>query len=79
MGTSSISSKGQVTIPVELRNLLELKPGDSVEFFHEDGRVFLRRKRSDITDSFGMFAPNKSVSLSDMEDAIAKGISDESD
>jgi antitoxin PrlF len=40
MPTSSITSKGQTTIPKEIRDHLHLKPGDRIEFVtDEDGRV----------------------------------------
>ena len=40
--SSTISSKGQVTIPIEVRHRLGLKEGDKVEFVQEEGRTFLR-------------------------------------
>lgn len=40
--TSSMSSKGQVTIPQEIRVRLGLRAGDRVEFVVEDGRTILR-------------------------------------
>jgi AbrB family looped-hinge helix DNA binding protein len=40
--TSTISSKGQVTVPIEVRHRLGLREGDRVEFVFEDGRTFLR-------------------------------------
>lgn len=40
--TSTISSKGQVTVPIEVRRRLGLKEGDRVEFGFEDGRIYLR-------------------------------------
>jgi AbrB family looped-hinge helix DNA binding protein len=39
---STISSKGQVTVPIEVRHRLGLKEGDRVEFVFEDGRTILR-------------------------------------
>ena len=46
MATSGIiSSKGQVTIPVEVRRRLGVKAGDSIEFAFEDGRTVLRPAR----------------------------------
>jgi AbrB family looped-hinge helix DNA binding protein len=46
MATSStISSKGQVTVPIEVRHRLGLKEGDRVEFVFEDGRTVLRPAR----------------------------------
>jgi AbrB family looped-hinge helix DNA binding protein len=40
--SSTISSKGQVTVPIEVRHRLGLKEGDRVEFVFEDGRTVLR-------------------------------------
>jgi AbrB family looped-hinge helix DNA binding protein len=42
-----ITSKGQVTIPVAIRNSMGLKPHTEVEFKIEDGRVILQTKTSD--------------------------------
>ena len=39
---STISSKGQVTIPIEVRHRLGLNEGDRVEFVFEEGRTYLR-------------------------------------
>ena len=40
--SSTISSKGQVTIPQEIRNRLGLRGGDRVEFVIEQGRTTIR-------------------------------------
>ena len=43
---STLTSKGQTTIPVEVRRHLRLKPGDKVEFvIDEQGNVHLRPVR----------------------------------
>ena len=39
-----VTSKGQVTIPKEIRDELGLQPGSQVEFVRENGRVVLRRR-----------------------------------
>ena len=46
MAKTKITSKGQVTIPKEVRERLGLRPGDELEFTEEDG-VFRLRKRVD--------------------------------
>jgi AbrB family looped-hinge helix DNA binding protein len=46
--SSRISSKGQVTVPIEVRRRLGLKEGDRLEFVFEDGRTFLRPGRSEV-------------------------------
>jgi len=44
--SSTISSKGQITVPQEVRKRLGLEPGDRVEFVLEEGRTVLRPARS---------------------------------
>lgn len=41
MELSRVSSKGQVTIPIDIRKRLNLKEGDKVVFYEENGRVFI--------------------------------------
>jgi AbrB family looped-hinge helix DNA binding protein len=43
--SSTISSKGQVTVPIEVRHRLGLKVGDRVEFVFEGDRTVLRPAR----------------------------------
>jgi len=45
--SSTISSKGQVTVPQEIRNRIGLSAGDHVEFVVENGNVLFRPLRSD--------------------------------
>ena len=45
--SSSISSKGQVTIPVAVRRSLGLRTGDIVEFVAERGQTVLRPVRGE--------------------------------
>ena len=44
--SSTISSKGQITVPLEIRSRLGLKRGDRVEFVLDDGRTILRPARA---------------------------------
>jgi len=39
-----VTSKGQVTIPIEIRESLGIVPHSEVEFVEEGGQVVLRRK-----------------------------------
>jgi antitoxin PrlF len=49
MGNSStISSKGQITVPQEIRKRLGLQTGDRVEFVMEDDRTVIRPVRSEV-------------------------------
>lgn len=44
--TSTISSKGQVTVPVEVRRRLGVEPGDQVEFVFDGQQTVLRPVRA---------------------------------
>ncbi|HND62586.1 MAG TPA: AbrB/MazE/SpoVT family DNA-binding domain-containing protein [Opitutaceae bacterium] len=41
----NVTSKGQVTIPLRIRNRFGLKPGTAVEFVVERNKVVIRPKR----------------------------------
>lgn len=53
--TSTISSKGQITIPLEIRERLGVKPGDKVRFDVDDGVTILRPARTE-DNPFAQFA-----------------------
>lgn len=52
---SRVTTKGQVTIPVEIRRMLGVQPRDRVEFQLENGRVRLARAGSVIERTKGIF------------------------
>ena len=74
MAESTITSKGQTTIPGAIRRHLKLKPGDRVEFVVEpNGKVVLVPVTIDVTELKGILAPaRKRVSLHEMEAAIRR-------
>lgn len=41
MEIAKLSSKGQITIPVSVRNKLQLKAGDKIVILEENGRFYL--------------------------------------
>ena len=41
MELAKVTSKGQITIPVEIRNKLGIKEGDKVLFVEEGNRIFM--------------------------------------
>ena len=44
METSKITTKGQVTIPKEIRERVHLQPGDEVEFTLEGEKVVMQKR-----------------------------------
>lgn len=74
MPTAKITSKGQITIPQELRQALSLRTGDRVAFLlREDGVVEMRPETVDVMSLFGAIKPRvKGVTLEDMDAAIRR-------
>jgi AbrB family looped-hinge helix DNA binding protein len=70
MQNSTLTSKGQVTIPAEVGRRLGLHPGDHVGFIVEGDEVRLVRKERRIEAAFGICKTETSVSLEDMERII---------
>ena len=68
------SGKGQITIPVEVRQALRLDAGDRVEFVEvEQGRFEIVPATRSVTALKGMFGkPKRTVSIEEMNAAIAK-------
>jgi antitoxin PrlF len=68
-----LSSKGQATIPKAVRDRLQIKPGDRFKFFfHPDGVIIL--PKISTARLKGMIPKAaQSVSLEEMDRAIAEG------
>lgn len=74
MAIATMTSKGQTTIPQEIRSFLGLHTGDKLEFIIEDGgRVVLAPLTIHVSELKGMLPkPKKSISVEQMNKAIAK-------
>jgi AbrB family looped-hinge helix DNA binding protein len=69
-----MTSKGQITVPKEVRLKLNLKPGDRVLFIVEDdGAVRMRAANKDISSLRGILPPPKrKVTIEEIEESIAR-------
>lgn len=70
MQTSTITSKGQVTIPAEMRKTLGLEPGDQVGFMIDAEGLRLVPREHRIEAAFGLYQAKVSVTDEDMERVI---------
>ena len=73
MPTATLTSKGQLTLPKPIRELLRLDTGDAVDFVvAADGTVQVRAGRFDVRDLKGLLRKpgRKPVSLEAMDDAL---------
>ena len=70
---ATLTSKGQITLPKAIRELLRLDTGDTVDFIvAENGDVQVRAGRYDVRDLRGLLRKpgRKPVSLEAMDAAI---------
>ena len=75
MPSTTLTSKGQVTIPKAVRDELGIKEGDRIAFrVLEDGTVVVEPETVELSDLKGILKPKrKGVSLDDMDNAIRAG------
>ncbi len=70
MRTSNITTKGQVTIPVQIRKSLGLKSGQQVSFKLKGNMIILQPVEKDISAAFGLIKTDKTISLEEMDKAV---------
>ena len=76
MTVATLTSKGQTTIPKQVRDYLKLVPGDKLDFVIDlEGRVVIRPAKLDVRELKGLLKRHdgKILSLEEMDAAIAKG------
>jgi AbrB family looped-hinge helix DNA binding protein len=74
MSTSTLTSKGQTTIPKDVRERLNLQPGDRLEFvIDQDGRVLVLPASIDASELAGMLKPPaRPVTVEEMNRTVRK-------
>ena len=76
MTVATLTSKGQTTIPKQVREHLKLSPGDKLDFVIEsEGRVVIRPAKLDVRELKGLLKrrDGKVLSIAEMNAAIARG------
>lgn len=70
--SGKLTSKGQLTIPVELRTLLNLKEGDRLAFVLDENEKIIEvhpKNKKSIRDVMGVLKPNVPINV---EEAIER-------
>ena len=73
---STVTSKGQITIPKEIRDRLRLQAGSRVEFqLNRQGQVIMRARNRDFHSLKGIVRSKRKTpaSVEEMNEAIARG------
>jgi AbrB family looped-hinge helix DNA binding protein len=79
VSTSTLTSKGQITLPKEIREHLGVRQGDRVEFrLDRTGRVWVEPATEDLTALRGLFGPvDRARTQEEFDDAIRRGAAGE--
>jgi antitoxin PrlF len=72
MSIATVTSKGQITIPRDIRGKLNLHPGDKISFITDDkGKVYFLPTTRSITTLKGIVPkPDKPVTVEEMKATV---------
>ncbi|MDR3360648.1 MAG: AbrB/MazE/SpoVT family DNA-binding domain-containing protein [Bifidobacteriaceae bacterium] len=74
MPTATVTVKGQITIPAEVRRKLRIHTGTQIDFVEDSSGGFLiRPRRVDLMDLSGSAATGVRATLQEIEDGIGRG------
>jgi AbrB family looped-hinge helix DNA binding protein len=74
MASSQITRKGQVTIPVEIRRLWDVKEGDRIEFIRDGDRVTIAPVGDVVARTAGAFAKYRrepALTIEELKETVA--------
>lgn len=79
MSTASLTSKGQITLPISIRKKLRLNTGDQVVFIErEDGEITVKAKKGNLMDLRGSLNwTGKPATIEEMDEAIASHLAED--
>ena len=74
MPATTITTKGQVTIPKAIRDTMGVGPGDRVLIYRaDDGRIVVEAETVDIRTLKGMVKPSRrGVTVEEMNEAVVR-------
>jgi AbrB family looped-hinge helix DNA binding protein len=75
MSEARLTTKGQITIPRDIRDRLHLKFGDKLRFrVTDDGQVVIETAKYHVAELYGLLHQkgNKPVSVAAMDEAIRR-------
>ena len=77
VGASTITSKGQTTIPKDVRDAMGIKEGTPLTWTYEDGKLTVRAKTKRLEDFEPMIPPNGAhATIDDMNRAIGEAVTE---
>lgn len=80
MATTTLTSKGQMTLPKSVRDDLNLGPGDKIDIVKKDGDYVLKPRTvrfADLVRVLGKPPVARPLTVEDMDDAIAAELAED--
>ena len=79
MASTSLTSKGQITLPISVRRKLLLQTGEIVDFIErEDGEFTVRAKKGNLMDLYGFLKSNeKPLTDEEIKDSIGAALGED--
>ncbi|TAK37140.1 MAG: AbrB/MazE/SpoVT family DNA-binding domain-containing protein [Chloroflexota bacterium] len=75
---STVTSKGQVTIPAEIRRMLRVSPHDKIAFVVEDDEVRIARRGSVVAQTAGVLKTDQPpLSAEKLREAAEQAIAED--
>jgi antitoxin PrlF len=76
MTIATVTSKGQITIPADIRANLDIKPGDQIVFFKQiGGGLGVHVRRPKVGSGRGILsAKGQKVTVEEMDEAIGQAV-----
>ena len=76
--TGKVTSKGQTTVPKEVRDFLGLQEGTQMEWILDDGKVTVKPRKLRAMDLAGLLGPPpsgvKNTTVEEMNEAIGDAV-----
>lgn len=77
MKSYTITTKGQVTIPAEIREKMRLIPGDKITYEDTAAGILIKPSKTDMIDDFGFLKGHKKlVELETIRKSVRKKIAE---
>jgi AbrB family looped-hinge helix DNA binding protein len=76
MSVATITSKGQITLPRDVREALNLREGDRVSFEKIDGKYVLKPQNRSIMELAGILhrPGEKALSIAEMDEGMGEAL-----
>ncbi len=76
LSVGTLTSKGQTTVPAEVREFLGLKPGDKIRYIRRGDEIVIKAKNRRAAEFAGILqdAARSPLSTEELEDAIGQSV-----